>query len=98
MSMSLHTNSMHSKSSASPLWRDGAMAQTARKQPDVDNGPLTVAMLNALTRLLDARPRSRVVHLAIALIAVGAAFGVTMLLRAWTPHAVFMLFLPAVMI
>ena len=51
-----------------------------------------------LTRLLQARPRSRLVHLAIAICAVGAAFGVTLLLRAWTPHAVFMLFVPAVMI
>lgn len=98
MSMSLQTDSMHSTSSASPVWRDGVIAQTARKQSDVHNGPLTVAMLNALTRLLDTRPRSRVVQLAIAIIAVGAAFGVTMLIRAWTPHAVFMLFLPAVMI
>jgi signal transduction histidine kinase len=49
-------------------------------------------------RLLDARPRSRLLHLAVATIAVGVAFGTTMLLRAWTPHAVFMLFLPAVMV
>jgi signal transduction histidine kinase len=55
-------------------------------------------MLNVLTRLLDARPRSRLLHLAISIIAVGAAFGITVFLRAWTPHAVFMLFLPAVMI
>jgi signal transduction histidine kinase len=51
-----------------------------------------------LTRLLQTRPRSRLVHLAIAICAVGAAFGATLLLRAWTPHAVFMLFVPAVMI
>jgi signal transduction histidine kinase len=89
---------MHRTSSPSPLWRDGTIAQTTRKRSDVQTGPLTVAMLNALTRLLDARPRSRVVQLAVAIIAVGAAFGVTLIIREWTPHAVFMLFLPAVMI
>jgi signal transduction histidine kinase len=57
-----------------------------------------VIQLNVLTRLVDARPRSRVAQLAIAISAVGVALGVTVLLRAWTPHAVFMLFIPAVMI
>lgn len=55
-------------------------------------------MLNVLRRLLEARPRSWVVHVAIATGAVGVAFGVTVLVRAWTPHTVFMLFIPAVMI
>jgi two-component system CheB/CheR fusion protein len=35
---------------------------------------------------------------ATAISAVGVAFGVTVLLRMWTPHVVFMLFIPAVMI
>ena len=59
---------------------------------------MSVAAPDVLTRLLDARPRSRVAHLAIAIGAVMVASCVTVLLRAWTPHAVFMLFLPAVMI
>jgi signal transduction histidine kinase len=59
---------------------------------------MSVAAPGALARLLDARPHSRVAQFAIAISAVVAAFCMTVLLRTWTPHAVFMLFLPAVMI
>jgi signal transduction histidine kinase len=59
---------------------------------------MSIAPRNLLTRWLDARPRSRVAHVAIAISAVVMAACATVLLRTWTPHAVFMLFLPAVMI
>jgi signal transduction histidine kinase len=55
-------------------------------------------MPSAFTRLLEARTRSRAVHCGIAACAVSLALGLTVLLRAWTPHAAFMLFVPAVMI
>jgi signal transduction histidine kinase len=84
-------------SPASPPRQNGAI-RTSRALSDANTGRTSVAAPHMLTRLLDARPRSRVAHLAIAISAVGVAFGVTMLLRTWTPHAVFMLFLLAVMI
>jgi signal transduction histidine kinase len=84
-------------SPASPPWQNDVM-RTSRERSECDTGQMSVAPLNLLTQLLDARPRSRVGHLAIAISAVGVAFGVTVLLRTWTPHAVFMLFLLAVMI
>jgi signal transduction histidine kinase len=82
---------------ASPPWHNGA-TRTGREPSGATSAPMSVAARNVLTRLLDARPHSRVVHLAIAISAVGVASCVTVLLRTWTPHAVFMLFLPAVMI
>ena len=84
-------------SPASPPRQHGAI-RTSRERSDANTGQTTVAAPHVLTRWLDARPRSRVAHLAIAISAVGLAFGVTVLLRTWTPHAVFMLFLLAVMI
>jgi signal transduction histidine kinase len=82
---------------ASPPWHTGA-TRTGREPSGATSAPMSVAARNVLTRLLDARPRSRVVQLAIGISAVVVASCVTVLLRTWTPHAVFMLFLPAVMI
>lgn len=82
---------------ASPPWSKGA-ARTGREPSGATSAPMSAAARNVLTRLLDARPRSRVVHVAIAISAVAVASCVTVLLRTLTPHAVFMLFLPAVMI
>jgi signal transduction histidine kinase len=82
---------------ASPPWYNGA-PRTGQEPSGATSAPMSAAARNVLTRLLDARPRSRVVHVAIAVSAVVVASCVTLLLRAWTPHAVFMLFLPAVMI
>jgi len=75
--------------------RNGAILSSRR---DGRTGQLTGAVLNVLTRFLEARPRSRVAHVAIAASAVGVAYALTVLVRAWTPHTVFMLFIPAVMI
>jgi K+-sensing histidine kinase KdpD len=84
-------------SPASSPWSNGMMRTTLERSKR-NTGQKDVAALNVLTRLVDARPRSRVAHVAIAISAVGVAFGVTVLLRTWTPHAVFMLFILAVMI
>ena len=87
----------HTVSPASPP-RSNGMMRTNPERSTRTIGQKDVAALNVLMRLVDARPRSRVAHVAIAISAVGVAFGVTLLLRTRTPHAVFMLFILAVMI